>query len=274
MEHAPLTFARATVAVPDLDAAVDFYTSTAGMRLTSQSDAVATFHVGPEDHCLRVNGTGDSAVQSLAYGASPDYVEFAVTHLERIGHDWTDCSVAGAEQGIAFDDPDANRIELIVDPLQRAAPPPTDVRPAKLLHPLLNVGNLDGSVEFYVGLGFRISDRIREKAAFLRCRDGFHHSLALQQSDGLPSVDHLCFLISDFDVLMRLRARIRDHGGMLDGDIVRHGGSESISFYFADPHSGVSFEYCTGHRQIWDDHHPYRMLPAEPQTFDMWQRYQ
>lgn len=274
---APLTFSWAVVGVPALAPAVEFYTRTAGLRLTAQDPdgQWADFHVGRERRCLRAEVTGRSEVLRMAYAVTGDDLAVIADRLAAAGRATEEVRGDGATYGLLFDDPDGNHLELHVDPVECAAPPPPGNRPDKLLHPLLNVADLAASVGFYVDvLGFRVSDRIADVAAFLRCHDGYHHSMAMQvrRPDADRPIDHLCFHIDDFDTLMRIRARVRAHGSTTT-ELFRHGGSESRSNYFPDPHSGVDLEYCSGHRRITDPDHRPRVLPAEAQTFDMWQRF-
>jgi catechol 2,3-dioxygenase-like lactoylglutathione lyase family enzyme len=163
-------------------------------------------------------------------------------------------------------DPDGNRVEI------SAAQPPSGLPGPRLLHAGVLSADVRGAVEFYqASLGLRISDWIADSACFLRCRNGFHHSLAIVATAAQSRLDHVCLLYDDFDLLMQSRARVRAAGIAIESDLLKHAPSGSVSFYYRLPGSGLTLEHCIGHERVDFETREPRRLPAAPETRDMWQ---
>ena len=274
----PATMGFARLGVPDVAAAVEFFTRAAALTAVHGDDTGAAL------------ATHDGRVTLLLVSGGP-------TGLRRLGYDVTDAGQLAdfesrlrahgvatrreavpfvGDEGLTFTDPDGYELSLVVRP--PVPPPPRGERPVvveRILHPLIGVAHLPTSLAFYRDvLGFAVSDYIADQTVFMRCQDAFHHSFALTQAGGgSVGLDHICFHIPDFDTLMRARLRLRRLGGVECSDVFRHGGSESITFYFHDPHSGIQIEFCTQHRRVTDPDHQPRVLPAARSTFDLWENF-
>jgi 2,3-dihydroxy-p-cumate/2,3-dihydroxybenzoate 3,4-dioxygenase len=167
---------------------------------------------------------------------------------------------------IELADPDGNRVEI------SAARPPSGLPGPRLLHAGVVSADVAAAAEFYqASLGMRISDWIADSACFLRCRNGFHHSLAIVRTAALPRLDHVCLLYDDFDLLMESRARVRAAGIAIESDLLKHAPSGSVSFYYQLPGSALTLEHCMGHERVDFETREPRRLPAAPETRDMWQ---
>lgn len=163
-------------------------------------------------------------------------------------------------------DPDGNRVEI------SAAQPPSGLPGPRFLHAGMVSADVRAAVEFYqASLGLRISDWIADSACFLRCRNGFHHSLAIVRTPTRSRLDHVCLLYDDLDQLMESRARVRSAGIAIESDMLKHAPSGSISFYYQLPGSGLTLEHCMGHERVDFETRQPRQLPATPETRDMWQ---
>ncbi len=131
--------------------------------------------------------------------------------------------------------------------------------------------DIGSSYRFYSDLlGFKASDWVERNAVFLRCADRYHHSLALFGGARKAAIDHLCILVPTPDDVMRARANAIALGIPLRNDISRHGPSGSIAFYLQDESNRLTTEFCVEHGQILDDGHRPRILPAVPETLDVW----
>lgn len=271
------TFAFAVLRVPELSAAVEFWTRGAAMQLARRTDNAAVLATA-DGRIALVLTKGGTGVKRLAYEVPSD--TGLDTFRSRLGGERMS-EVApnlygAASSGLTFADPDGYPLALVqrdaIDSPLNADP--DGVRVNQILHPLIQVRDLERSIDFYTRvMGFQISDRIANVTAFLRCGDKFHHSMAIAVAKNEITLDHICFDLPDLDTLMRARNRLRGVASAECTDIYRHGGSESITFYFQDPHSGVQIEYCTGHRLITAADHEPRVLPADKATFDLWERY-
>jgi catechol 2,3-dioxygenase-like lactoylglutathione lyase family enzyme len=163
-------------------------------------------------------------------------------------------------------DPDGNRVAI------GAAQPPSGLPGPRFLHAGVVSADVGAAVEFYqASLGLRISDWIADSACFLRCRNGFHHSLAIVATAAQSRLDHVCLLYDDFDLLMQSRARVRAAGIAIESDLLKHAPSGSVSFYYQLGGAGLTLEHCTGHERVDFETREPRRLPAGPETRDMWQ---
>jgi catechol 2,3-dioxygenase-like lactoylglutathione lyase family enzyme len=137
------------------------------------------------------------------------------------------------------------------------------------------VPDLEAEIDFVSNvLGFRISDRLESAVAFLRCADGYHHSLALAQ--GPPRLErarfaHFCVLVDDINDVMRFRHNAVAHDLHLEHDLLRHPTSGSMGVYVTEPIHGFSVEFCTGHQRIEAGWQP-RRITAGPGMIDIWQQ--
>lgn len=112
---------------------------------------------------------------------------------------------------------------------------------ARIGHVHLKVSNLERSIQFYNDvLGFQVTSRYSEQAAFLSA-GGYHHHIGLNtwdSKDGSPpprgttGLFHLAILYPTRKALSAAVARVLDHGIQLDG-ASDHGVSEAV--YFNDP---------------------------------------
>lgn len=121
-------------------------------------------------------------------------------------------------------------------------------------HIHLKVTDLDRAIHFYSDvLGFTVTQRYGDQAAFLAAGD-YHHHIGLNtwHSKGAgpaperaPGLYHSAFLFPDRASLAAAIQRVLDHGTHLDG-AADHGVSEAI--YFRDPDgNGV---------ELYRDHDP------------------
>lgn len=121
-------------------------------------------------------------------------------------------------------------------------------------HIHLKVSDLDRAIHFYSEvLGFRVTQRYGDQAAFLAAGD-YHHHIGLNtwHSKGAgPAPEraaglyHSAFLFPDRASLGAALQRVLDHGTALDG-AADHGVSEAV--YFRDPDgNGV---------ELYRDHDP------------------
>jgi catechol 2,3-dioxygenase len=128
---------------------------------------------------------------------------------------------------------------------------------ARLGHVNLKVADLERSLAFYNGvLGFKITKRIGNEAAFLAYGD-YHHDICINTwqsrggaapAQGTTGLYHLAIVYSRrpdlCDVFLRLRA-----AGVVIDSAVDHGVSESI--YLRDPDQNGVELYCDRPSELW-----------------------
>ncbi len=132
---------------------------------------------------------------------------------------------------------------------------PDRVRPRKLGHAVLGSTDQRASTVFFTdGLGFKVSDRIKEAGAFLRCSTDHHNVLVL----GAPVnfLHHTSWQVDDIDDVGRgafamLEGRPERHVWGLG----RHYAGSNFFWYLKDPAGNFSEYYsdmdCIVDDQLW-----------------------
>ncbi len=124
-------------------------------------------------------------------------------------------------------------------------------------HIHLRVSDIDQSLAFYSDLlGFRVTQRYGDQAAFLAAGD-YHHHIGLNTWDSLGATPppaghtglfHSAFLYPDRAALGAVIKRVLDAGVPLDGS-ADHGVSEAV--YFRDPDQNGVELYVDKPRRDW-----------------------
>jgi 2,3-dihydroxy-p-cumate/2,3-dihydroxybenzoate 3,4-dioxygenase len=123
---------------------------------------------------------------------------------------------------------------------------------------------------FYTdALGMLVSDRIEDVITFLRCGNQYHHALGVARGAAGGKLDHIAMLVSDVEDVLRFRAHAINKGA-LEGDLVKHVASTSVSVYLHEPAEGIGVEFANGHAKIADESYAGRLLKAGPTTVNGW----
>ncbi|MFB7653023.1 MULTISPECIES: VOC family protein [unclassified Streptomyces] len=126
------------------------------------------------------------------------------------------------------------------------------VRPRKLGHVVLGSTDQEGSQRFFQrGIGFKVSDTVKDLAAFMRCSTD-HHNVLVQQSP-VAFLHHTSWQVDDVDEIGRGAT------GMLEADpdrhtwgLGRHYIGSNFFWYLKDP-AGTFSEYYSDLDCIVDD---------------------
>jgi catechol 2,3-dioxygenase-like lactoylglutathione lyase family enzyme len=129
------------------------------------------------------------------------------------------------------------------------------VRPNRLGHAVLGTTNLDASTAFFVsGLGFKVSDYISDKGAFLRCSDEHHNVLVLAAP--VNFLHHTSWQVADVDEIGRgAMHMLEEHPERHVWGLGRHHAGSNFFWYLKDPAGNFS-EYfadmdCDINDQLW-----------------------
>ena len=129
------------------------------------------------------------------------------------------------------------------------------VHPRKLGHAVVGTTNLAASTRFFVeGLGFRASDFIKDKGAFLRCSNDHHNLLVLESP--VTYLHHTSWQVDDIDDIGRGAQRmLEDHPERHVWGLGRHHAGSNFFWYLKDPAGNFS-EYfsdmdCIVEDQLW-----------------------
>jgi catechol 2,3-dioxygenase-like lactoylglutathione lyase family enzyme len=133
----------------------------------------------------------------------------------------------------------------------RSAP----VRPRKLGHTVVGTVNLQATMGFFTeGLGFKVSDYIGDKGAFMRCSTDHHNVLALAAP--VNFLHHTSWQVDDIDDVGRGAAAMleADPGRHVWG-LGRHHAGSNFFWYLKDPAGNFSEYYsdmdCVPEDELW-----------------------
>jgi len=142
-------------------------------------------------------------------------------------------------------------------------------RPISIGHVVLFVDNLAATLEFFLALGFVISDSYPGHAAFLRARTpGSHHDAFILSRPGRPGLNHVAFTVSNIHEVFGGGLAMSRRGWETDLGPGRHPISSAYFWYFKSPFGG-SLEYyadddwCTA---AWQP----REFERKPELFAEW----
>ncbi|ODU06440.1 MAG: dioxygenase [Pseudonocardia sp. SCN 72-86] len=129
------------------------------------------------------------------------------------------------------------------------------VRPRKLGHVVLGTTDLPTTERFFRhALGFRLSDRIGQVGAFLRCSTDHHNLLVLEAP--VAFLHHTSWQVDDIDEVGRgASAMLADHPERHIWGLGRHHAGSNFFWYLKDPAGNFSEYYSDldtiGDEQAW-----------------------
>lgn len=253
------------LAVPDLAAALGFYTDAWGLAPVAEADGEHHLAGRESRHADLVLVPGaEAGLDHLALGvASTEVLNRLAERLTAAGHAATPVPAAelrpGQTAAVSVPDPDGNRVELVVGP-RDTGPRTAGDRPAplRLGHVVLGTPDQAAMDAFYRILGFRVTDRNATGMWFLRC-NADHHSLALVPAER-PWLQHMAYDVGTVDEVMRGLGLLREHGVTPVWGPGRHGPGSNVFTYYRDP-AGFFVEYY-GDLDKFDDFDPAAEVPV------------
>jgi hypothetical protein len=129
------------------------------------------------------------------------------------------------------------------------------VRPKKLGHAVIGTVNLTATMGFFAnGLGFKVSDYIGDKGAFLRCSSDHHNVLVLAAP--VNFLHHTSWQVDDIDDVGRgAKAMLEADPGRHVWGLGRHHAGSNFFWYLKDPAGNFSEYYsdmdCVPEDEIW-----------------------
>jgi catechol 2,3-dioxygenase-like lactoylglutathione lyase family enzyme len=259
-----------TIGVPNVQATQSYY---AEFGLTPDTDGWFTSRDGGRQ--LRIVHTPTRRLIELAIGADDDDdIARVAGNLSRIGvpADHHSHSVSAVEpatgvvatvgvtgrvtspavEATVYNGPGQPRRQDRRAPgVLRSGP----VRPRKLGHAVLGTTDLESTQRFFVeGLGFKVSDAIKDIGAFLRCSTDHHNVLVLRAP--VSFLHHTSWQVEDIDEVGR------GASAMLQADptrhvwgLGRHHAGSNFFWYLKDPAGNFSEYYsdmdCIIEDQLW-----------------------
>ncbi|WP_237774023.1 VOC family protein [Actinosynnema sp. ALI-1.44] len=260
---------RVTMGVPNVAETIAYY---ADFGLTHLGDGAFSTLEGGEQ--LRVRHAPHRQLLELGVGVDDvDDVARTASRLDRLG-------VAGGTDGTAVTaiEPVSGftvRVEIAPRIVQQPVPATPyngpgrierfgrapgvlradPIRPKKLGHCVVGTTDLEATMRFFTeGLGFKVSDYIGDKGAFMRCSVDHHNVLALAAP--VNFLHHTSWQVDDIDDVGRGAA------AMLAGNpdrhvwgLGRHHAGSNFFWYLKDPAGNFSEYYadmdCIPEDEIW-----------------------
>ena len=243
--------------VPDLARGEDFYTRVWHLEVAARTDdAIYLRGSGTDHHLLSLHRANGVAIRHVTLRARSEealaqIAERAVAAGGRVDRPLGPLADPAGGTGLRIADADGRLIEIVHgDALHPAAPPSAD-RPERLAHAVLNSHDVEATQAFFErALGFVLADRTRIMA-FMNC-NADHHSVAIGVADN-DCLNHIAFLMTDLDAVMRGAGRMRDAGFGIEWGPGRHGPGNNAFSYFVGPFGEV-IEYTADVEQIDDSY--------------------
>lgn len=261
---------------PKLDEHARFYSEVWGLEsVAERNDAAYLRGASAEYFLLSLHRGNSKGLHHVAYGmSSDDAVRNAASTLRskgiRIVEEPHRLDEPGGGYGFRLVDPDGRCVELSAGVAAHGNGfPAKSVQPHSVCHIVLNTPDIDRATEFYTNLlGFRISDWSEHQMVFLRTNTK-HHSVSFNAAPH-ASVNHVAYLVSGVDEVMRGISNLRKHGIDPAWGPGRHGPGNNIFCYFKDP-IGYVTEYTSDIDYIQDEskHQP-KVWPRTRESIDRW----
>lgn len=256
---------------PDVPAMAAFYSRHMGLEATPDSEVGQRATLG--------YGLGHYGLELLAGPPGLDHIAFEV--LDDGGHE----ALAERQRGrgvpvrelhddagtLEVLDPDGNALRfhgLVSRTGEHAAD--SGRRPLRVQHVTLSTENMEPMVEFYQGLGFRISDRMGEVFTWLRSTVE-HHSLAIVKGPRSGGLDHYSWDLAEWEDFKTWADRLTDNGVQIQWGPGRHGPGSNLFVFFDDP-DGNHIELSAEMERFFDDRASYQPRIWEPAatTVNLW----
>jgi len=261
---------------PSLEDHARFYSDVWGLeRVAATADAVFLRGSSSEHFLLSLHQSDRRGLHHIGYAmANDDSVRRAASLLKEAGvrvvEEPHELNEPGGGYGLRFVDPEGRCIELSSGVAAHADGWHSKVvEPRSICHIVVNTPDIERISNFYTNmLGFRISDWSGQQMAFLRT-ESKHHNISFNAAPHV-SVNHIAYLVSGIDEVMKGISNLRKHGIEPAWGPGRHGPGNNIFCYFKDPFGYVA-EYTSDIDYITDEsrHRP-RVWPRSPESMDRW----
>jgi catechol 2,3-dioxygenase-like lactoylglutathione lyase family enzyme len=262
---------------PHLKEHARFYIDVWGLdQISEVADAIYLRGSSSEPFILSLHRRATRGLHHIGYAVSDDAAIYdAASFLResgvRVVEEPHSLDEPGGGIGLRFIDPDGRCIELSssVSSHSHDGWRSKNVEPRSVCHVVNNTPDLERITKFYTNiLGFRVSDWSGRQMVFLRS-DSKHHNISFSVAPH-ASVNHVAYLVSGVDEVMRGISNLRKHGIEPAWGPGRHGPGNNIFCYFKDPFEYV-VEYTSDIDYIADEskHQP-RVWARGPESMDQW----
>ena len=265
------SLAHVALSTPDVERMTAFYARHMGL--------IAQGHSVGGEHAFLGYGQGHHALE-LVKGASGLH-HIALEVNDEGGHE----AVAEGQRKrgipvrelrddagtLEVTDPDGNAVRLqgtVLRSGEHTADPGR--RPIRIQHATYSTHDMEPMVDFYVGLGFRVSDRMGANFTWLRSTIE-HHSIAITKGPITGGLDHYSWDLAEWEDFKTWSDRLTDNGVPITWGPGRHGPGGNLFVFFDDP-DGNHIELSAEMERFFDDRADYqpRTWEAAPTTVNLW----
>ena len=261
MNGSPVIAIRSVeLGVPDLALAESFYSSVWGLSLVaSQNDVLYLRASGRDHHVLALRSHSSPQVLSVSFRVRD---EDALTKIVAAVESTRGTQVArparntGPDGGIVLRiaSPEGYVLHFHLGDKLHSLEAPRRSFPVRLSHINLNCSDIEATSSFFQrALGFSLTDQSRAMV-FLSC-NADHHAVVLADS-GLNGLNHVAFMMPEWDSVMRGSGRMIDNGFPIGWGVGRHGPGDNVFAYFVDPF-GFVIEYTAEVLQLDESYLPH-----------------
>lgn len=265
------SLSHVALSTPDVEGMAAFYSRQMG--LVKHPESVTG------DHAYLGYGEGHHALELVQGPVGLDHIALEVGDdggHERVAERQRSLGVAVREVGddagsLEVVDPDGNVVRLHGTVL-RTGEHVADAgrRPLRVQHATYSTADMEPMVNFYLGLGFRISDRMGDVFTWLRSTVE-HHSIAIVKGATSQGLDHYSWDLAEWEDFKTWADRLTDNGVQVQWGPGRHGPGNNLFVFFDDP-DGNHIELSAEMERFFDDRATYepRTWEAAPTTVNLW----
>jgi 2,3-dihydroxy-p-cumate/2,3-dihydroxybenzoate 3,4-dioxygenase len=271
--------AYAALNVTDLARSVVFYRDLMGLDLVEQQPGVAYLRCSRDHHNIVLYQSPVHGLKRVAFELETEadvttaFAHFQALDMAPVMVPNEESALFGQGPGFRVREPHSRLLfELFAGATFMAQPfVPTVANIARLGHVVISSANFEASRDALVhDFGFRISDYIEHRIAFMRCHPNpYHHTFAVGPAS-VSQFHHVNFMVTDIDDIGRALYRVKKHDVKILFGPGRHPPSNSVFLYFQDP-DGMTVEYSFGMEEFPEvgARSPRRMEPV-PESLDIW----
>lgn len=275
MSHLIRQMGYLALATPDPEKSAQDLSDILGLRIVDRFDGMIT--LSSNDRRVEIGYIKSDKAALLAQGleaVDPDAVDEVRRRAIAAGCEvLSDTSYfRGVPKAVRFRTPYGPVFEVhsatLRDPSEGSGLRP---RARRLEHANLQVEDAKGLSDLCASVfGMQVSDRTtNDEIIWLRCGDGFHHTVAIGQ--GAPKLRHLAFDLHGLEDIVAVADILSSQGRSLAWGPGRHGAGNNIFAYYIDP-NGCAIEASVGMVRIENEaaHQPGIWSLAQPNLRNQW----
>jgi catechol 2,3-dioxygenase-like lactoylglutathione lyase family enzyme len=225
---------HATLATPDLDRQVEYWTAVMGLQLVHRDKDRAFFATKLGQEALALERGSESSLMRVSFQVQPGAdladIERALGKQGVKAERRSDVS-PGIGAAVVFKDAKGTLVELFeAEKFFPKDTSDTGIGTLKLGHVAYRVTDVAKVTDFYTGtLGFRVSDWVGDHFSFLRCGPD-HHTVNFVRYEA-PRLHHIAFEVKDWAEVQRSCEILQKNGIQLVWGPLRHIVGHNVAAY-------------------------------------------